>query len=420
MSNPNNMEFSGQIRWRTSLVLLVSVVIAYFDRLNITLALPKIAEDFSWTTDQQGEYGGILFGIFYAAYGLANVLLSGFGEKLGPKKSLMIIVVLWSTFTAMGAFFGQILSLFIASRILLGFGEGIHFPMMNLLTKAWFPDKERSRANGLWIAGIFVATILAPIILVPVIENYGWRTMFYLLSIAGLVITLPLIYFFIHNTPKEHPTISQQEVDYIKDNQEPELESKASFFKLLGSKVYLLAFTAGIFNNMAAHGLTSWLPTYFTEGRGLPFEDLSYAVSVPYVFSIFGILLWSFLGDKTNKRVILASIGFLLAGAFTYFAVSAENINMTVVILSGAIFAVTAYTTSEFAIVQKILPKPALAKGVGIYNGLTTLIGGGLGPVIVGQVVSRTESWTNGVLCLVVFCILATIVLLILSRVLKY
>lgn len=400
--------------------MLVSVIIAYFDRLNITLALPKIAAEFGWTTEQQGEYGGMLFGIFYLAYGAANILLSGYGERIGPKKSLLIIAVLWSTFTAMGAFFGQILSLFIATRIFLGFSEGIHFPMMNLLTKSWFPDSERSRANGLWISGVFVATILSPIILVPIIESYGWRTMFYLLSGAGIVITLPLIYFFIHNSPREHPKITKEEEEYITKNQETELDSDVSLSKLLKSKVYLLAFLVGIFNNMAAHGLTSWLPTYFTEGRNLPFSELSYAMSVPYIFSIFGILIWSYLGDKTNKRVVLASIGFIMAGVFIYFAVTAQTISATVIILSGAIFAVTAYTTSEFAIVQKILPKQALAKGVGVYNGLTTLIGGGIGPVIIGQVVSNTGSWTNGVLCLVVFCILASLTLIALNRILKY
>ena len=43
----------GKIRWRLPVVLMVSVIVAYFDRLNISLALPHIAREYGWTA--QGE-----------------------------------------------------------------------------------------------------------------------------------------------------------------------------------------------------------------------------------------------------------------------------------------------------------------------------------------------------------------------------
>ena len=45
----------GRTRWTIPLVLLVSVVIAYFDRLNISLALPQIAREYSWATGEMGR-----------------------------------------------------------------------------------------------------------------------------------------------------------------------------------------------------------------------------------------------------------------------------------------------------------------------------------------------------------------------------
>ena len=61
----------------------------------------------------------------------------------------------------------QVLLLFMATRVLLGLAEGVHFPMMSQLTKTWFPLHERSRANGLWVAGIYLAVLSAPLALVP-------------------------------------------------------------------------------------------------------------------------------------------------------------------------------------------------------------------------------------------------------------
>lgn len=411
---------NGHHRWQTSLVLLVSVVIGYLDRLNITLALPKMAEEHGWSVAETAENGSMLMSTFYIAYGIANILFSPYGAKIGPRKSLLIIVVLWSVFTAAGAIFGQILTLFLATRILLGLSEGIHFPMMSIITQNWFPVHERSRGNGLWISGIFVATILAPILLVPIIERFSWRTMFYLLSLAGLVITLPLMYRYIYASPEDHPGISAEERKYILSQRETDADAAIPMIRLFRSRLFVLAFTAGIFNNIVAHGLVSWLPTYFTRGRGLDFGDLSYAMSLPYAFSILGILLWSYLGDRSNQRILLAATGFILAGISTFFALKAGSIVITVLILSMAVFFVTAYITSEYAIIQRILPRSSLASGVGLYNGLTTMIGGGLGPLVVGKVVTITGSWTSGVMTLAGVCGIAALILIILSRSLKY
>lgn len=274
----------GYHRWQTSLALLVSVVIGYLDRLNITLALPKMAEEHGWTMAETAEHGGMLMSSFYIAYGIANILLSPLGAKIGPRRSLLIIVVLWSVFTATGALFGQILSLFMATRILLGLSEGIHFPMMTIITKNWFPVHERSRGNGLWISGIFVATIMAPILMVPVIERFGWRTMFYMLGVAGIVITLPLIYRYVYASPEEHPGVSEKEKQYILRHREADDDAEMPMMALLRSRLFVLAFTAGILNNIVAHGLISWLPTYFTRGRGSPLKTLPMPCPCPMLF----------------------------------------------------------------------------------------------------------------------------------------
>lgn len=179
------------LRWQLPLVLLVSVLIAYFDRMNISYALPKIAKDYGWSVAEIGKYGGMLMSIFYVGYGLANILLSPVGERFGPRRSLMAVVMLFSIFTVLSAPLKLIFGVLVAVRICLGISEGIHFPMMNSLTKGWFPLRERSRANGLWVCGLLLSMILAPFIVVPVIEHWGWQAMFHVLGIAGMAVTLP-------------------------------------------------------------------------------------------------------------------------------------------------------------------------------------------------------------------------------------
>lgn len=413
-------------RWQLSVVLMVSLMVSYFDRMNISFALPMIAKDYGWTVAETGSYGGLLMSVFFIGYGIANIFLSPIGEKFGPKKSLMTIVVLFTLFACLQAPFGMVLSAFIAIRVLLGLGEGIHAPMMSVLTKRWFPLNERSRANSIWFCGIFVAMLLSPVIVVPLTEAIGWRLMFVVIGLAGIFITLPLFKKFIYDSPEEHPHISKQEIEYIRQGQEGEGEEDSGInFRqnlsiLLKRKVYWLVVFIGILNNMVAFGLLTWMPTFFTEGRNLSFNDLIYATSLPYVFSIIGALFWAYLGDKTNRRGVISGFAFLGAGLSIYLAAQASSIPLIITAFSFAIFFGTSFNANEWAFVQRVLPRNRIATGSGIYNGIAMMLGGGFGPILVGGIVSATGSYTNGIISLSVICFICSITLFILGRILKY
>ena len=412
------------LRWQLPSILLVTVLISYFDRMNITYAIGKIGAEYGWSTKEIGHYGGLLMSLFYVGYGLANMFLSPVGAKFGPKKSLMVIIVLFSFFTVLSAPVAMIFTLFVAVRICLGLSEGIHFPMLNILIRNWFPVHERSRANSIWLLGLFLSMVLAPFIVVPIIEYLGWRSMFYILGFAGVIVSVPFLYWFVYNTPDEHPNLSREESQYIKSGmevEEPLEDSIWSRYKLFfKKKAYWIAILAGISNNMVAFGLLSWLPTFFTEGKGIPFSSLTWATSIPYSLSLVGIMLWSYVGDKTNKRAYLAGLGFLGAGLAAYFATTAANIYLAVAIFTVTIFIKVTYASNEFAIMQRIVPKQSLAAGVGFYNGFTMMLGGGLGPLIIGQVLAATGSYTSAILSITFLCAVGGLFMFILGKMIKY
>lgn len=412
------------IRWQIPMVLLITVLVSYLDRMNISYALPMIAKDYGWGVAETGKYGGLLMSIFFVGYGFANIFLSPLGEKAGPRISLIIIVLLFSLFTYLQSPFGKVFTTFIAMRLLLGVSEGIHFPMMSVLTKNWFPLKERSRANGLWACGMFIAMIISPVVVVPVIQAFGWQTMLEVLAVAGVVISIPLIFVFIYDSPEKHPRVSQREYEYIQAGLEIDESDHGSVFHglktLAGKPFFWLAMAGGICNNVATFGMITWLPTYFTEAKGLAFSNLAYAASIPYIFSIFGIALWSFLGDRTNRRATTAGLGFIGAAVTVFFAASADNIFIVVLLFSVTILINSAYVSNEFAIIQRIVPRQIIGTGTGIYNGLAMLIGGGLGPVLVGSIVSATGSYTSGILALSGVLAAGACAMLILGQLIKY
>ena len=394
-----------QRRWQMSCVLLVSFLVAFLDRINVTFALPLMAVEYGWTEEQVREYGSLLMGLFYAGYGIANIFLTPFAAKIGPRRSLLLIIVLWSVFTALGAWVSQWIMLLLATRVLLGLSEGVHVPMMSTLVKTWFPREERARANSIIVSGVFLSVLLAPVVLVPIMSDFGWRAGFLLLAGVGVLISLPLVYWFVYDHPDQHSSLTAEEKALIaagREREAAEEDGSAGWLELFAMPRFVLFMMTGILNNLLALGFTSWMPTYFTNKRGIPFEEITWLVAAPYAFSILGLVVWSFLGDRFNMRAAFGGIGFALAGAFIYVALGAESLTVVILCMSAAVFSISAYNACEFAMVQRLMPMDKIGPAMGIYNGLTAIIGGGLGPLVVSPIIGDgTGTWIISVLALI-------------------
>lgn len=397
--------FAANRRWQLALVLMVTFFVGYLDRLNITFAVPLMAAEYGWDATQTQDYGSLLMGIFYAAYGAANLFLTPFAVRFGARRSLLLIICLWSLFTAMGAWVSQWLLVLVATRVLLGAAEGVHVPMVTQLFKHWFPLEERARANSIFVCGLFLAVLLSPLMLVPLMGNMGWQWGFVLIAFFGLLLSLPLVYLVVHDTPDEHPNVSAREREHIRQGRlrEAALEGRGvNWRELLAMPQFLLLCFIGITNNVIALGVSSWLPTYFTSNRGVAFADITFLVALPYFFSILGIGVWATLGDRLNKRALVGAIGSAGAGLAIFFALTAENMYVVLACFAVCMFMASAFNACEFALVQRISPLANAAGAMGVYNGLATLLGGGLGPLIVAPIISADGPvWMISVIAIV-------------------
>ena len=385
----------GRYRWRVPLVLGITVIIAYLDRINITLALPLIAEQFQWSEAELQRNGGLLMSMFYVGYGLSGLLLSPFAATLGPRRGVVTILVLASLFTAMGAYLSQFLLLFAASRVLLGVAEGPHFPLGGMAVRHWFPPGERSRANSLLFAGVFVAVISGPLLLVPLMHGFGWRAAFLVLAIAGLGFSVPLVLRFVRDTPGDDPHIPAPERSWLEAHIEPGGDSGPAMrypLYLFRNTDFLLLLSVGTLSNLVTIGLTSWIPTYLTHNLGVPYEQLTWLASLPYLSGLLGLAFWAHVGDRSNRRGLVAAAGFL--------------------VLSGLIY--VAFTSSEYAFAQRIIPARHIAAGIGLFNGISIVAGGSLAPILASGLLQEDGGYS--LMLLVLLAIATAALMAILGR----
>lgn len=395
MAAPHSpLAIHGRRRWRLPVVLAMTVLIAYLDRINITLALPLIAEQLSWTESELQRYGGLLMSLFYVGYGLSGLLITPLAARLGPRRGIIIILTLASLFTALSAFLSQFILLFAACRILLGAAEGPHFPLAGKAIKDWFPPDERSRANSILFSGIFLAIILGPLLLVPMMQAFGWRAAFLGLAVAGLAVSVPLVARFVFDTPGQDETLGSHERDWLQDHFEAEElaankspEGSRYPLYLLKNQEFLLLLLAGTLNNVVSIGLTSWIPTYLTVTLGVPYEQLTWLASLPYAAGLAGLAFWSQLGDRTNRRGLVAAVGFVILAVLIYVAFTVDSLALTITAMVAAVFCASAYTTAEFAFAQRIIPHDDIATGIGLFNGVTIVLGGALAPLLASTLI---------------------------------
>lgn len=378
------------VRWRIPTALAVTVFVNYLDRNNLSLAMPRIAQDFGWTDREIGSNGELLLAAFFLSYALSNMLLSQFAERFGPKRSVIAAIAAFSLFTILSAPLGQSLTALIVLRLLLGFGEGVHIPMLSAITSRWFPVGERSRANAIWGAGILLATALAPLIVVPLIDAIGWRPTFAVLGAVGMMLSIPLVWFLVQDEPRRDYGVSDAELAYIHTGHR--MSDVAVVRTARGSytrdRRFWLVVLGGTLNAFCAFGMLNWLPTYFNRAKGIDFERLGWPLALVFAAGIAGIILMAYVGDKLQRRTLLAGVSFLVAAVMVYIASSVNTLELLVLFFAIAVFFQGAYGAQEYAIVQRLLPSDRVGAGTGLYNGLSVLFGGVGGSLIPGSIVS--------------------------------
>ena len=123
-------------------------VLQYIDRVAISQAAPLVMRDLALTKEQMSW----VFSAFTLAYALFEIPGGYLGDWIGPRKVLLRIVLWWSFFTAATGWAWGLASLMV-TRFLFGAGEAGCFPNLTKAFKRWFPEAERSRAQGImWMS----------------------------------------------------------------------------------------------------------------------------------------------------------------------------------------------------------------------------------------------------------------------------
>ncbi|GAB2785915.1 MFS transporter [Rhabdobacter roseus] len=328
-------------RYRVLTFLFSLSMITYLDRVCISVVGKRMKDDLDLTNEQ---FGWIL-GAFSLAYALFEVPTGALGDRVGPRRVLLRVVLWWSLFTALTGVASGLIAL-IVIRFLFGMGEAGAYPNSSIVIARWFPAVETGRAQAfIWAAGRLGGAV-APLVMVPLAASLGWRASFYTMGLVGVVWAVVWYYWF-RDFPNEKKGVSEKELRYIEQYRRfrPQAHSLAWGALLRSRNLWALVIMFH-FYMYGAYFFYSWMPIYLQEGRHFSEADMQLFTTLPFLSGAVGCFAGGFLSDWLVKRFGLrvgrASVGLVgmgLSSAVMWTsALTTDNVTAAYLLSLGMLF----------------------------------------------------------------------------------
>lgn len=174
--------FAAPSRWVFFGLAALSILMSSIDGTIVAVALPSLIADL----DASLTWAGWTLTAYALAQTVMLPMAGKLAEQFGPMRVFLASVVLFTVGSLLCGLAPNVYAL-VACRVLQALGGGGFFPAATGIVAQQFPE-NRGRMIGLFATIFPMGAILGPNLGGFVIEQYGWRNIFYINVPLGLVI----------------------------------------------------------------------------------------------------------------------------------------------------------------------------------------------------------------------------------------
>jgi len=343
--------------------------------------------------------------------GLSALIIGRMVDRIGARSvilpGLAIVATLLLSAEAIGSRLSELYLFYIALGVV---GSATTTVPYALVVSRWF-DRRRGLALGALMAGLGLGAVVMPIVAQRLIASFGWRHAFAIVGCAMLTVPLPIVAFFLKDSPAK--------IGLLPDGESPGLDrySRArggvdgiTWHEATQSGTFWLLISAFVLLAASVHACVIHLPQLFAD-RGATAEKAALASSVAGFALLIGrvgcgYFLDRYFGGSVATVICLGAAlgiallatggagGFALAGPFLVGLGMGAEVDVIAFLMSRYFGLVSLGATLGFAFAAFV-------------------IAGGLGPLLMGFVFDRTGSYR---VPLAAFCIAVTAAAALVTR----
>lgn len=420
------MKLKG-LRWWIIILIFIATVINYIDRTAFALLWPEMGKDLGM---DNSDYA-LMLNIFMITYAASKFLSGRLYDIIGTRIGFVLSIAVWSVAAAFHAVAKGIISLSLV-RGLLGLGEAGLWPGAVKNNGEWFPVKQRALAQGIFNAGASIGNVIAPVIIVYLYAQFGWKSTYVILGVVGLLWVIPWLVIN-KSKPETHPWITEEEKNLLLndriENNDVAVEGAKSLSvgKILSYKQPWGILLCRFFIEPIWWFFAGWMPIYLNSKFGLSIEEIGKTMWISYLMAAAGGILGGMFTEAIIKRtstdfgrkisIVLGSLLIIIGFVSIILFVNDSNYMVFIYLAGLALFGF------QFAIGNIQTLSSDLFKGpsVGTLAGLAGTIAA-FSPIIMNWFIGRITgdgSYTPAFIVITISVVLAVLSIFFLIRKIK-
>ncbi|GAA4389345.1 MFS transporter [Tsukamurella soli] len=365
-----------------------------FDRKVLPVALPYIGHDFNVGAAALGA----LSSIFFAFYAISQVPGGALADRFGSKWLMISSMFAWSVFTGLMGL-GSTFWMLMLFQAAFGIGQGAWPGASMKFVSEIAPARRRMTIYGVIQFTTAVGSAAAPIAAAVAITWLGWRGMFALYMVIGVVLGV-VMWILIPKSTAGLAGGSEREV---------RTTPRSAVRRVLHSSVLWKCAVMFVGLDLVMNGVTAWAPTYLIKAHHVSLIHTGVLASLPGYFSAVAMFIGGVLFDRWfhgRHRWIMVPC-MIVTTVLLVVMTACNSVGLFITFYSAAMFA--AYLTF-----QTVAGLPMRYCDVEIRGAATAFVnvggavGGFIAPLLVGFLIQE-YTYRVGFLVLTVGAVIAAV-----------
>jgi MFS family permease len=401
-------------------LLFIFNIIAYVDRVNMSVAGKPIAEEFGLSPVALGY----LFSSFLWAYVLMMLPGGRLIDRWGAHVVAPVATGIWSA--AQMATGGAIsFTTMLLTRLGLGVGEAPFAPVTYRSVRTWAPYTERGTAIAAISAGSSLGLALGAPLVAWLIQAASWRWSFVITGGVGFIWVA--VWASLVSTPERTRWLPEPERRRILGERdagvEPPNHGGVGYLGLIRCPAMWGLFVSQGCLVYSVYLYMTWLPNYLQTARGLSLLGSGIYTSIPFFVASLANIIANWFGDRalsiegvrSGKRRYLVTLCLLLTAAGLAIPY-VESLTLVIVLVTIAVSFSNVGPAANATLTSDILRSPADAGRAFAFLVLGGNTFGLLAPIVTGYLVDATGSFGSAFIAAGLLALIGAIVTLVLSR----